>query len=193
MWDEKSFAAARLTQPQHLAFWEHVILVDHPRQDFLLENMRGMKPSRFFRRFKGSFMGKDPNRTRFYLVYPKVLACILSNPRPSCDVDLSLWHAVLQSERKNTYDTPSAIASIKQQQFLIQVQDNVCIICSTPVKKADRWVKCIECQELMHSDCAGYDSSDNTPFDCICSYLRCPCCSAKKYSENPIRSRATLM
>ena len=135
----------------------------------------------------------NPNRTRFYLVYPKVLACILSNPRPSCDVDLSLWHAVLQSERKNTYDTPSAIASIKQQQFLIQVQDNVCIICSTPVKKADRWVKCIECQELMHSDCAGYDSSDNTPFDCICSYLRCPCCSAKKYSENPIRSRATLM
>ena len=59
VWDENSFAAARLTNPLHLAFWEHVILVDHPRKEFLLENMCGMRPSRFFRRFTGSFMGKS--------------------------------------------------------------------------------------------------------------------------------------
>lgn len=59
MWGEGSFSAGRLTREQHLRFWDEVILVGHPRREFILENMRGMRPSRYFQHFKGRFMGQD--------------------------------------------------------------------------------------------------------------------------------------
>jgi hypothetical protein len=57
VWAENRFKAGRLAHPCHLAFWEGVILRDHPRKEFIMDNLRGMRPSRGFRHFKGSFMG----------------------------------------------------------------------------------------------------------------------------------------
>jgi hypothetical protein len=57
VWSEGRFQAGRLSRFQHIDFWEQVILPDHPRKEFILENLRGMRPSRGFRHFKGSFMG----------------------------------------------------------------------------------------------------------------------------------------
>jgi hypothetical protein len=59
MWDEKCFKAGRLSKEMHLGFWRDVILVGCPDRQLILENLGGMKPSRYFKHFKGRYMGKD--------------------------------------------------------------------------------------------------------------------------------------
>ena len=59
MWDENHFAAGRLSRVDRLAFWKDVILPRHPRKEFIMENLQGMRPSRYFQHFKGTFMGKS--------------------------------------------------------------------------------------------------------------------------------------
>ena len=57
VWDENKFMASRLERPCHLQFWKELILPNHPDRERLLEAMRGMKPQRYFRRFRGRFAG----------------------------------------------------------------------------------------------------------------------------------------
>ena len=59
MWSEGSFSAGRLSDPHHVRFWSDVVLVGHPRREFILDSLRGIRPSRYFRHFKGRFMGQD--------------------------------------------------------------------------------------------------------------------------------------
>lgn len=59
MWDEKVFRAGRLSKEAHVSFWRDVILVECPDRDLILENLDGMRPSRYFKHFKGRYMGKD--------------------------------------------------------------------------------------------------------------------------------------
>jgi hypothetical protein len=56
LWEEKCFKAGRLSQPQHVEFWERFVLKDHPEKDRLLACLRGMKPE--FRHFRGRFAGR---------------------------------------------------------------------------------------------------------------------------------------
>ena len=56
-WAEEHFVAGRLSKEEHVKFWETVILPGNPRKDFILENLKEMRPSRYFKHFKGSFMG----------------------------------------------------------------------------------------------------------------------------------------
>lgn len=59
VWDDTKFKAGRLSRICHRRFWEEVILVDHPQKDYLLQNMEGLDPARYFRRFTGRFAGKS--------------------------------------------------------------------------------------------------------------------------------------
>ena len=59
VWKDSKFKAGKLAEERHAAFWEEVILHDHPRKEFILENMRGMDPARYFTNFKGRFAGKE--------------------------------------------------------------------------------------------------------------------------------------
>ena len=59
VWKDSKFKAGKLAEERHIAFWEEVILHDHPRKEFILENMRGMDPARYFTNFKGRFAGKE--------------------------------------------------------------------------------------------------------------------------------------
>jgi hypothetical protein len=58
VWDEHKFVAGRLSNHEHIRFWEEVVLVGHPEKDRLLEAMRGMRPHRYFKRYRGRFAGK---------------------------------------------------------------------------------------------------------------------------------------
>lgn len=58
VWDDSRFKAGRLAKTSHLNFWRDVVLVDNPRKDYILENMKGMDPARYFCRFRGRFAGK---------------------------------------------------------------------------------------------------------------------------------------
>lgn len=59
VWDENHFKAGRITHDVHIEFWEQVILRDHPQKEYLMENIRGMRPQRYFQKFKGRFAGKQ--------------------------------------------------------------------------------------------------------------------------------------
>ena len=58
VWDGHKFVAGRLSNQEHLKFWEEVVLVSHPDKDRLLGAMRGMRPNRYFKHFRGRFAGK---------------------------------------------------------------------------------------------------------------------------------------
>ena len=58
VWDETKFKAGRLSHPNHKKFWEELILDEHPEKERLLEAMAGMRPQRYFSRFRGRFAGK---------------------------------------------------------------------------------------------------------------------------------------
>ena len=62
VWDETKFRAGRLSHPRHLKFWEELILDGHPEKVRLLEAMAGMRPQRYFNRFRGRFAGKSYDR-----------------------------------------------------------------------------------------------------------------------------------
>ena len=57
MWNEKVFRAGRLSKEAHVSFWRDVILVECPDRDLILDNLDGMRPSRYFKHFKGRYMG----------------------------------------------------------------------------------------------------------------------------------------
>lgn len=58
VWDNTKFRAGRLSLELHLNFWEEVILKENPKKDYILENMQGMDPARYFGRFRGRFAGR---------------------------------------------------------------------------------------------------------------------------------------
>ena len=55
VWSESHFTAGRLSESWALRAWD-IILNGHPRRDFIQENLRGIRPSRYFQHFKGAFM-----------------------------------------------------------------------------------------------------------------------------------------
>ena len=59
VWIDSRFKAGKLAEKHHISFWEEVILKSHPRKEFILENMRGMDPRKYFAHFKGRFAGKQ--------------------------------------------------------------------------------------------------------------------------------------
>ena len=57
VWSEHSFIAGRLSTSRALRCWD-IILEDHPRREFIRENLEGIRPSRYFQPFRGCFMGR---------------------------------------------------------------------------------------------------------------------------------------
>lgn len=57
VWDEHKFRAGRLSHSVHLQFWDEVVLVGHPQRERILDAMRGMRPQRYFKRYRGRFAG----------------------------------------------------------------------------------------------------------------------------------------
>ena len=57
VWSENHFRAGRLGSPWALACWD-LILRGHPNEQFVKENLASMRPSRYFQRFRGRFMGQ---------------------------------------------------------------------------------------------------------------------------------------
>ena len=58
VWSENHFKAGRLGTRWALACWD-LILRGHPDEQFVKENLTGMRPSRYFQHFRGRFMGQD--------------------------------------------------------------------------------------------------------------------------------------
>ena len=58
VWDEHKFVAGRLSNQEHIRFWEEMILIGHPDKDKLFEAMCGMRPHRYFKRYRGRFAGQ---------------------------------------------------------------------------------------------------------------------------------------
>ena len=60
VWDEAQFRAGRLRLPWAIQFWK-IALHGHERREFILDNLGGIRPSRYFQQFIGSFMGQRYN------------------------------------------------------------------------------------------------------------------------------------
>eukprot|EP00980_Cylindrotheca_fusiformis_P019509 scaffold6749_cov113-Cylindrotheca_fusiformis.AAC.9 len=88
---------------------------------------------------------------------------------------------------------PSTAADFDTSAVYLTGQDDVCTICSKSTTRSLGWVRCSECKERIHSDCAGYNSRGDIPTSTFCSPTRCPCCMCKAYATDPIKSRGTLI
>ena len=58
VWSEHHFKAGRLGTRWARACWD-LILRGHPNEQFVKENLTGIRPSRYFQHFRGRFMGQD--------------------------------------------------------------------------------------------------------------------------------------
>ena len=55
---KNKFKAGRLSRELQLSFWRDAILEGFPDRDLILENLEGMRPSRYFKHVKGGAMAQ---------------------------------------------------------------------------------------------------------------------------------------